>query len=142
MGGPVAFERRFDMSFVPGLAEQDQGNNGIGNMIYNPGNEPSFMTLFLYNYIRRKQWKSVMRSTFVVDKYYHVGASGIPGNDDAGGMSSWLVWNMLGFYPVVTQPADLVLSPRFEDIRIRLGEVGGILCITAIGLEEGLHPKS
>lgn len=142
MGGPDDFERRLDTSFVPGLAEQDQGNNGIGSMIYNPGNEPSFMTPFLYNYVGRRQWKSVMRSTSVVDEYYHVGASGIPGNDDAGSMSSWLVWNMLGLYPVVTQPVYLVLSPRFENISIKLGEAGGTLRVTATGLEQGHYVQS
>ncbi|WYZ38518.1 hypothetical protein EsH8_III_000432 [Colletotrichum jinshuiense] len=142
MGGPVKFESRLDTSFIHGLAEQDQGNNGIGSMIYNPGNEPSFMTPFLYNYIGRKQWKSVMRSKSVVDDYYHVGASGIPGNDDAGSMSSWLVWNMLGLYPVVTQPVYLVLSPRFEDVSIQLGKAGSILRITATGLEQGPYVQS
>ncbi|KAK1513659.1 glycosyl hydrolase [Colletotrichum abscissum] len=142
MGGPVSFEHRLDTSFIPGLAEQDQGNNGIGDMIYNPGNEPSFMTPFLYNYVGRRQWKSVMRSKHIVDDYYHVGASGIPGNDDAGSMSSWLVWNMLGLYPVVTQPVYLVLSPRFEEITIRLGSDGGLLRITATGLEQGPYVQS
>lgn len=137
MGGASSFERRLDASFTPGLGEQDQGNNGIGDTIYNAGNEPSFMTPFLYNYIGRRQWKSVMRSRAIVDQYYHDGASGIPGNDDAGSMSSWLVWNMLGLYPVVTQPVYLILSPRFENITIRLGEDGGKLKITARGLEKG-----
>lgn len=137
MGGPDAFEDRLDTSFIPGLGEQDQGNNGIGSMIYNPGNEPSFMTPFLYNYIRGKQWKSAMRSREIVDEYYHDGAGGIPGNDDAGSMSSWLVWNMLGLYPVVTQPVYLILSPRFASYSVQLGEGGGVLRVTAEGLGNG-----
>ncbi|EQB45904.1 hypothetical protein CGLO_15142 [Colletotrichum gloeosporioides Cg-14] len=142
MGGPTKFESRLDTSFIPGLGEQEQGNNGIGSMIYNPGNEPSFMTPFLYNYIKGRQWKSVMRSKFVVDEYYHVGPSGIPGNDDAGSMSSWLVWNMLGLYPVVTQPVYLILSPRFENTTIKLGRDGGQLQLTATGLDQGPYIQS
>ncbi|KAH7141081.1 glycosyl hydrolase [Dactylonectria macrodidyma] len=142
MGGPDAFERRLDASFKPGLGTQDQGNNGIGDMIYNPGNEPSFLTPFLYNYVRGRQWKSVMRSRAVVDQYYHAGASGIPGNDDAGSMSSWLVWNMLGLYPVVTQPVYLLLSPRFEEISITLGEERRVLRIVAKGVEDGPYVQS
>ncbi|KAI9168100.1 glycosyl hydrolase [Paramyrothecium foliicola] len=142
MGGATAFERRLDTSFVPGLGQQDQGNNGIGSMIYNPGNEPSFMTAFLYNYLQRKQWKSAMRSKSIVDEFYHSGSSGIPGNDDAGSMSSWLVWNMIGLYPVVTQPVYLILSPRFSNTSIRLGESGSTLRITAEGLEEGHYVQS
>ncbi|KAJ3544751.1 hypothetical protein NM208_g2884 [Fusarium decemcellulare] len=142
MGGPEDFEKRLDTSFVPGLGAQEQGNNGIGSMIYNPGNEPSFMTPFLYNYVQGRQWKSVMRSKAILDEYYHTRASGIPGNDDAGSMSSWLVWNMLGLYPVVTQPVYLILSPRFEDISVRLGENGGLLRITAKGLADGPYVQS
>lgn len=131
MGGPKQFEKRLDTSFVPGLGTQEQGNNGIGSMIYNSGNEPSFVTPFLYNLVRGRQWKSVMRSKAIVDEYYHTGANGIPGNDDAGSMSSWLVWNMLGLYPVVTQPVYLILSPRFDNISIKLGQAGGTLRMNA-----------
>lgn len=141
MGGPKLFEKRLDTSFIPGLGEQNQGNNGIGNTIFNPGNEPSFMTPFLYNYIPRRQWKSVMRSRSIVDEYYHHGSNGIPGNDDAGSMSSWLVWNMIGLYPVVTQPIYLILSPRFERVNLKLGD-SGVLRIVAKGIEKGSYIQS
>ncbi|KIL87740.1 glycosyl hydrolase [Fusarium avenaceum] len=137
MGGPKTFEQRLDTSFIPGLGTEDQGNNGIGSMIYNPGNEPSFMTPFLYNYLPGKQWKSVMRSKSIIDEFYHAESSGIPGNDDAGSLSSWLVWNMIGLYPVVTQPVYLILAPRFEDIYIQLGGAGNTLRITAAGFDKG-----
>lgn len=142
MGGAEAFESRLDTSFVYGLGAQDQGNNGIGSMIYNPGNEPSFMTPFLYNYVNGTQWKSVMRGKAILDEFYHAGSSGIPGNDDAGSMSSWLVWNMLGLYPVVTQPIYLILAPRFAAYSIKLGEDGGMLRVTAEGLENGPYVQS
>lgn len=142
MGGDGQFEDRLDLSFKPGLGEQDQGNNGIGDMIYNPGNEPSFMTPFLYNYLPRKQWKSVMRSTAIVDDFYHDGAGGIPGNDDAGSMSSWYVWNVIGLYPVVTQPVYLILSPRVGEISITVGDGSGTLKMTAEGLQDGPYIQS
>ncbi|KAM0569407.1 hypothetical protein ACHAO2_008801 [Verticillium nonalfalfae] len=141
MGGPESFEDRLDTSFVPSLGAQDQGNNGIGSMIYNPGNEPSFMTPFLYNYIQEKQWKSVMRSRAIVDEFYHAGSSGIPGNDDAGSMSSWLVWNLLGLYPVVTQPVYLILAPRFASYSMKVG-VNGTLRVTAKGIDDGPYIQS
>jgi putative alpha-1,2-mannosidase len=139
MGGPKTFEQRLDTSFIPGLGTENQGNNGIGSMIYNPGNEPSFMTPFLYNYLPGKQWKSVMRSKSIVDEFYHAESSGIPGNDDAGSLSSWLVWNMIGLYPVVTQPVYLILAPRFEDISVQLGGAGNTLRITAAGFDKGAY---
>ncbi|KAI1798496.1 glycoside hydrolase family 92 protein [Daldinia bambusicola] len=142
MGGPTKAELRLDTMFVPGLAGSNVGGNGAGTTIYNPGNEPSFMTPFLYNYFPKRQHKSVQRSREVVDQFYHTGPSGIPGNDDAGAMSSWLIWNMIGLYPVVTQPVYLILSPRFDNITINIGDSGALLSIKATGLSEGPYIQS
>ncbi|CAG8975021.1 hypothetical protein HYALB_00012189 [Hymenoscyphus albidus] len=49
---------------------------------------------------------------------------------------------MLGLYPVVTQAVYLVLAPRFAEIAIRLGDEGGVLRITARGLEKGVWERS
>ncbi|KAI0128676.1 alpha-1,2-mannosidase family protein-like protein [Xylariales sp. AK1849] len=137
MGGSETFESRLDAMFIPGLAQSDQGGNSAGTTIFNPGNEPSFMTPFLYNYLPQRQYKSVQRSRELVNEYYNNGRSGIPGNDDAGAMSSWLVWNMIGLYPVVTQPVYLILAPQFEDTAIKLGDESGVLRIKANGLNNG-----
>ncbi|PVH99408.1 glycoside hydrolase family 92 protein [Periconia macrospinosa] len=121
MGGPASTERRLDAMFVPGLSGSSAGGNSAGTMIFNPGNEPSFMTPFLYNYLPGRQWKSVAMARNISDAFYSSSASGLPGNDDAGALSSWLVWNFLGLYPVVTQPVYLLLSPRFNDISMNVG---------------------
>ncbi|KAI1443281.1 glycoside hydrolase family 92 protein [Annulohypoxylon stygium] len=142
MGGPEKAEARLDTMFIPGLTRSNQGGNSIGSTIFNPGNEPSFMTPFLYNYFSKRQHKSVQRSREVVDQYYNPGRSGIPGNDDAGAMGSWLVWNMIGLYPVVTQPVYLVLAPQFEDITMKLGDEGASLRIKATGLDKGPYIQS
>ncbi|KAK8855730.1 secreted glycosidase [Apiospora arundinis] len=142
MGGPELFESRLDTMFIPNLTRSNQGGNSAGSTIFNPGNEPSFMTPFLYNYLPRKQHRSVQRSREVVDQYYNNGRSGIPGNDDAGSMSSWLVWNMIGLYPVVTQPVYLVLAPRFEDITVKLGDTGSKLTIKSTGMHQGPYVQS
>lgn len=93
------------------------------------------MTPFLYNYWPQKQHKSARLSRDLVDQYYSNGRSGIPGKDDAGAMSSWLVWNMLGLYPVATQSVYLVLAPRFANATLSLGDSGAVLRIrtTAFG---------
>ncbi|ORY68498.1 alpha-1,2-mannosidase family protein-like protein [Pseudomassariella vexata] len=137
MGGTETFEERLDAMFIPGLAQSNSGGNRAGDTIFNPGNEPSFMTPFLYNYIPGRQHRSVSRSREIQDQWYNTGRSGVPGNDDSGSMSSWIVWNMIGIYPVVTQPVYLILSPRFENMTIRLGDDGGVLRIKASGLEQG-----
>jgi putative alpha-1,2-mannosidase len=49
-------------------------------------------------------------------------------------MNSWLVWQMLGFYPVVTQPIFLIGSPWFDDINITVNS-NYTLRVTANGLD-------
>ena len=138
MGGPNATESRLDTMFVPGLRTTGVGvggNNGQGTTLFNPGNEPSFGTPFLYNYLQGRQHKSVQRSRETVNTYYTDQPGGLPGNSDAGAVDSWLVWNLMGMYPVVTQPVYLLLSPWFDDITLDVGG-GKSLRITADGLSE------
>lgn len=144
MGGPAATERRLDTMFVPGLRTTSVGSGGtntLGDALFNPGNEPSFGTPFLYNNLPRRQHRSVARARQTVDAFYGVGPSGLPGNSDGGALDSWLVWNLLGLYPVVTQPVYLVLAPWFKDLAVALpgaeGEERRWLNVTAEGLGEG-----
>lgn len=46
--------------------------------------------------------------------------NGYPGNTDAGAIPSWLVFNLIGFYPVVGQPLYLLGAPRFPELRVTL----------------------
>lgn len=138
MGGPQTTENRLDAMFIPGLksgAVGSGGTNGIGSTPFNPGNEPSFQTPFLYNYLQGRQYKSVLRSRQTVNTYYYPAPSGLPGNSDAGAIDSWMIWNMLGLYPVVTQPIYLLLSPWFSDISMSIGG-NSTLRITAQGLND------
>ncbi|KAK6834049.1 glycosyl hydrolase [Apiospora arundinis] len=114
MGGEVEFERRMDYIFQPNTSEQDLSANGAAiTTIMNIG----LRHPYLYNYLN-KQWKSVNQSRQLANQYFHDALYGVPGNSDAGALNSWLVWQMLGLYPVVTQPVYLLASPWFADINI------------------------
>ncbi len=43
---------------------------------------------------------------------------GLPGNDDAGAMTSWYVWNSIGLFPICGQPILLIGSPMLEEIKV------------------------
>ncbi|EZF32100.1 hypothetical protein H109_07623 [Trichophyton interdigitale MR816] len=138
MGGEKTMEQRLDQMFVPGLRMGDVGSGGtntLGTTLFNPGNEPSFFTPFLYNYLPGRQWKSVLRLRDTVNSYYSTRPSGLPGNSDAGAIDSWLVWNFLGLYPVVTQPVYLLSSPWFNYVSVAVGD-NSKLTITAQNLGE------
>jgi putative alpha-1,2-mannosidase len=151
MGGDADFERRLDYIMKPNTIQQDLGANGAGiNTIMNIGwahyipgllssylqrinrNEPDFATPYLYNYIN-KQAKSVQKSRALANEFFHDAPYGVPGNSDAGALNSWLIWQMLGIYPIVTQPVYLIESPWFEDINMTING-NKTLRITASGL--------
>lgn len=79
-----------------------------------------FIIPYLYNYVDRQDL-SVFQSRKIAKKYYHTGASGLPGNSDAGAMQTWLLWNMIGLYPVTGQTTFLIHSPWFKSLTIDLG---------------------
>lgn len=55
--------------------------------IFDAGNEPSFTSPFLYNFVKGQQWRSVERSRGI-GELYNGGEEGLPGNSDAGAMES------------------------------------------------------
>jgi predicted alpha-1,2-mannosidase len=136
MGGTAHFESRLDYVFQPNTSGVDLGVNGLGiTTINNVANEPDFQTPYLYNYLN-KQYKSVERSRQLATDFYFNSSNGIPGNSDAGALNCWLIWQMLGFYPIVTTPVYLLESPWFSDINITVNH-NETLRIRAQGLEDG-----
>ncbi|PVH91984.1 glycoside hydrolase family 92 protein, partial [Periconia macrospinosa] len=120
MGGDEEFVKRLDVSFLPGFGTSVGANNDAGSALFNPGNEPSFTTPFLYNYVPKNQWKTANQSRATVDSFYSDARDGYPGNIDGGALPSWLIWNLIGLYPIPTQPLYLLVAPRFPSLRISL----------------------
>ncbi|KAI4713020.1 hypothetical protein J4E89_001998 [Alternaria sp. Ai002NY15] len=97
---------------------------------FDAGNEPSFTTPYLYNFVKGEQWRSVERSRGVSD-LYNAGAMGLPGNSDAGAMEANLLWQMIGLYPVTGQTTFLILSPWFSELTLDLGNGKKLTVTTA-----------
>ena len=66
---------------------------------------------------------------------FHDANYGVPGNSDAGALNSWLLWQMLGLYPVVTTPVYLIQSPWFRDINVTINGGNATLRVTATDLD-------
>ncbi|XRM45542.1 hypothetical protein ABZX51_008629 [Aspergillus tubingensis] len=90
-----------------------------------------FNVPYLYHYIDRQDL-SVFRSRDIAKSYYGTGVSGLPGNSDAGAMQTWILWNMIGLYPVTGQSTFLIHSPWFDSLVIDLGG-GKKLNVTSSG---------
>lgn len=112
---------------VPGLIEACGGKDAFikrldtffANKHYNVANEPSFLTPYLYHWVGRPDL-SVERINQIVHDNYDDTPNGLPGNDDSGAMSSWLVFNMMGIYPVAGQNLYLIGSPMIPSYTIHL----------------------
>ncbi len=65
---------------------------------------------------------------------FHDAPYGVPGNSDAGALNSWLIWQMLGLYPVATQTVYLIGSPWFSEVNMTIGD-GKFLTIRANNLD-------
>lgn len=99
MGGAETFVRRLDAFFaVPGR--------------YDVGNEPGFLTPYLYNWAGRPD-KTAEHVRAIIAASYHAGPRGLPGNDDSGAMSSWYIFGQIGIFPNAGQPVYLIGSPAF-----------------------------
>jgi predicted alpha-1,2-mannosidase len=109
-GGEAAFKKRLDLFFALGSA---------GRYRYDVGNEPGFLTPYLYNWIGN-QSSSAKTIRAILPASYHTGKDGLPGNDDSGAMGSFLVFNQMGFFPVAAQDVYLIGSPTFPRSSITL----------------------
>jgi len=84
------------------------------------GNEPSFHIPYLYNYLGAP-WKTQKRIRMLLDTWYTDNLFGIPGDEDGGGMSAFVVFSMMGFFPVTPGiPVYNIGSPVFTSVSINL----------------------
>ena len=88
--------------------------------LYSATNEPDLLAPWLYIHAGRPD-RAAERVRALLAATYHPGRDGLPGNDDAGTMTSWYVWSALGLYPNAGQPFYYLGSPVFPRSTIALG---------------------
>lgn len=109
MGGKKQFVKQLDKVF--------------DNNQFDMANEPDIGYPFLYNYVKGYEWKTQERVHDLIKQYFTNKPNGLPGNDDTGTMSAWLIYSMMGIYP--STPADpnyTITSPIFDKITIHLND--------------------
>lgn len=107
MGGNKAFVSKLQSIFDKGL--------------YDPANEPDIAYPYLFSYFPGEEWRTQKEVRRLIDKYYTDSPNGIPGNDDCGTMSSWLVFSMMGIYPDCPgDPSYTITSPVFDKVTLHL----------------------
>jgi len=121
MGGSDIFRARLNEFF-------DKGH-------YWHGNETDHQAVYIYTMAgqpeKTQEWVSM-----IVDDEYGLGPGGLSGNEDAGQMSAWLVFSMMGFYPVC--PASnqyIITTPAFDEVKIFLPD-GKFFLISSVNREK------
>jgi putative alpha-1,2-mannosidase len=69
----------------------------------------------------------------IIADNYNDGPVGLPGNDDSGAMSSWLVFHMMGLYPNAGMDYYLIHTPLLKECTLSLDN-GHTFTIVAEGL--------
>jgi len=87
---------------------------------FSMGNEPSFSIPYIYDRLGAP-WKTQKRIRMLLESFFPDTLLGIPGDEDGGAMSSFVVWNMMGLYPVTAGlPVYDIASPVFDSVTIQL----------------------
>lgn len=134
MGGKNAFEKNLDALFnTKAVVEGEEASADISGLIgqYAHGNEPSHHIIYFYNYIN-KAYKTQELADKIMKEQYRNAPDGLSGNEDCGQMSSWYIFNALGFYQVAPgDPTYTISRPLFDKATIAL-ENGKKLIVKAI----------
>ena len=88
---------------------------------YDPENEPDIAYPYLFSYFKGEEWRTQVQTRRLLDKYFTTQPNGIPGNDDTGTLSTWAIFNMIGFYPDCPGTPEYTLTtPVFDKVVIKL----------------------
>jgi predicted alpha-1,2-mannosidase len=126
LGGREKFVTRLDQLFTEPLGkwkpdylqQMPDATGQVGQFVM--GNEPGLHIPYLYNYAGAP-WKTQQRVRMLLDIWFTNSPFGIPGDEDGGGLSAFVVFSDMGFYPVTPGiPVFNIGSPVFTDIKVAI----------------------
>lgn len=126
MGGKESFVNELESTYSTPLgrnkfdfyAQLPDHTGNVGQ--FSMANEPSLHIPYLYNYAGQP-WRTQKRIRTLLDQWFRNDLMGIPGDEDGGGMTAFIVFSQLGFYPVTPGlPMYVIGSPTFKTAKIKL----------------------
>ena len=127
MNGPENFIANLDEMFRTPLgrgksafyAQLPDHTGNVGQ--FSMANEPCLHIPYLYNYAGQP-WKTQQRIRKLLKEWFRNDLMGVPGDEDGGGMTAFVVFSAMGFYPVTPGiPAYNIGSPVFQRTTMTLG---------------------
>ena len=96
---------------------------------YDPANEPDIAYPYIFSRFKGEEWRTQKVVRHLLDSCYHNAPHGLPGNDDAGTLSAWALFSMMGIYPDTPgEPTFTLTTPQFQKIDIQTSN--GIITIS------------
>ena len=141
MGGNERFIANLDQTFREPLgrgkhsfyAQIPDHTGNVGQ--FSMANEPSLHIPYLYNYAGQP-WKTQKRIRQLLKTWFRNDLMGLPGDEDGGGMSAFVVFSSLGFYPVTPgSPSYNIGSPLFTKAKVMLSN-GKVFEVEAQGASD------
>lgn len=141
MGGKEQFVNYLDETFRTPISinkfnfyhqlPDQTGNVGQFSM----ANEPSLHIPYLYNYAGQP-WRTQKMIRKLISTWFRNDLMGVPGDEDGGGMSAFVVFSMMGIYPVTPGMASYNIgTPFFPEVTIHLSN-NKTFTIKAVNLSE------
>jgi putative alpha-1,2-mannosidase len=86
------------------------------------GNEPSVQVPWEYYFAQApSRTQEVVR--YIQTSLFRNAPEGLPGNDDAGSMSSWYIFSTIGIYPMIPGVGGFVVgSPLFNSVTLNIAD--------------------
>ncbi len=126
MGSPEQFTDNLDQTFREPMgrgkpefyAQLPDHTGNVGQ--YSMANEPALHIPYLYNYAGQP-WKTQKRVHTLLKQWFRNDLMGIPGDEDGGGMTAFVVFSSMGFYPVTPgSPSYNIGTPMFRRVKLEL----------------------
>jgi predicted alpha-1,2-mannosidase len=111
-----------DLFSATSILHGDNASVDVSGLIgqYAHGNEPSHHIIYMYTALGQPQ-KAAEKIKLVTDSLYKLGPDGLSGNDDCGQMSAWLIWTMMGMYPMNPASGEYIFGyPLLKEAKIKL----------------------
>ena len=126
MGGADRFIENLNQTFREPLgrgkysfyAQLPDHTGNVGQ--FSMANEPSLHIPYLYNYAGQP-WMTQKRIRTLLKEWFRNDLMGVPGDEDGGGMSAFVAFSSMGFYPVTPgSPTYNIGSPIFPYVKMTL----------------------
>ena len=115
---PEDFKNTLENFTQQHIAYHEKFGSVVPNPYYWAGNEVDIMSIWFFNELDCTRTQYWIRS--ILPMHFHTTPNGLPGNDDYGSMSAYILMSSLGIYPLPGQSKYFLGSPSVSNAKIQI----------------------